>query len=171
MVLSAEYAVPIAVLSTIPLAFFLLGRSGFRQFGMTQSLLRIGAAMPLAISGVGHFIRTRSFAAIVPPVFPHPAAWVEVTGAFELFGFVGLLFPETARVASVGVALLMIAVFPANIYAAGRTIDGLHMPGIPLRLAMQVAYVLVVLLAAWGLPQRPTVPAEGVVTEWDQPGL
>ena len=51
-------------------------------------------------------------------------------------------------------ALLMIAVFPANVYAANKYVGGLHMPGVPVRLAMQVVYILLLLMAGWGVPGR-----------------
>ncbi len=110
-------------------------------------------AIPLAVSCIGHFVRTVTFASIVPPGFSHPEFWVVFTGILELAGAIGLLLPRTAKVAGVGVVLLMIAVFPANIYAANRTIGGLHMPGVPVRLAMQVVYIVLVLLAGWGMPR------------------
>lgn len=46
----------------------------------------------------------------------------------------------------------MIAVFPANVYAANQTVDGLHMPSVPVRLTMQVIYIILVLVAGWGIP-------------------
>ena len=48
----------------------------------------------------------------------------------------------------------MIVSFPANVFAAGQTVGGLHMPSVPVRLAMQVVYVLLLLLAGWGIPRR-----------------
>lgn len=138
----------------VVVGFFLGPEGKFRPFGWTQWALRVLVALPLLISGIGHFMRTAVFATIVPPIFPHPAFWILLTGVMELAGAVGLLLPGTARAASTCIALLMIAVFPANVYAAHRTIGGLHMPGVPVRLAMQVVYVLLVLAAGWGLPQR-----------------
>ena len=121
--------------------------------------MRILVAIPLVVSGIGHFARTAIYASIVPREFPHPEFWVILTGIFELAGAIGLLLPETTRAAAVAVALLMIAVFPANIHAANRTVGGLHMPSVPVRLAMQIVYVLLVLIAGWGIPDLlPSAP-------------
>ncbi len=136
------------------IAFFFVTEGKFRSFGRTQWVLRIIAATPLAVSSIGHFVRTATYASIVPPEFSHPQAWVIVTGIFELAGAIGLLLPKTTRTAAICIAMLMIAVFPANIYAANQIVGGLHMPGIPLRLAMQAIYILLVLLAGWGIPIR-----------------
>jgi uncharacterized membrane protein len=51
------------------------------------------------------------------------------------------------------IALLMIAVFPANIYAAGQTAHGLRMHAVAPRLLLQVVYILLVLMAGWGRPR------------------
>ena len=47
----------------------------------------------------------------------------------------------------------MIAIFPANVYSANQNVGGLHMPSVPVRLAMQVVYVLLLLIAGWGIPR------------------
>jgi len=134
--------------------FFAWVRGGHRQFGATQWILRVIAALPLVLSSVGHFLRTDVFASIVPPIFPHPAFWVVLTGMMELAGAIGLLVPKTTRAASTCIALLMVAVFPANIYAANTVVGGLPMPGVAVRLAMQVVFILLVLIAGWGVPRR-----------------
>lgn len=133
--------------------FFLLAKGRFRQIGKAQWVLRVVVALPLIISSMGHFTRTAVLSGIVPPVFPHPDFWVAFTGILELFGAIGLLVPRTGKRATICVALLMIAIFPANVYAAHQTVGGLHMPGVLVRLVMQVVYILLVLLAGWGIPQ------------------
>ena len=120
-------------------------------------------AIPLAVSCIGHFVRTATFASIVPPGFSHPEFWVVFTGILELAGAIGLLLPKTAKVAAVGVVVLMIAVFPANIYAANQTVGGLHMPSVPVRLAMQVVYIILVLLAGWGVPREAWPASSGSI--------
>ncbi len=146
--------ISIALLIFVLVAFFFVTEGKFRSFGRTQWVLRIVTAVPLAVSSIGHFARTATFASIVPPEFSHPQAWVIFTGILELAGAIGLLLPKTTRTAAVCIAMLMIAIFPANIYAANKTVGGLHMPGIPVRLAMQAIYILLVLLAGWGIPMR-----------------
>ncbi len=56
--------------------------------------------------------------AIVPPRLPAPALLVTITGVLELLGAVGLLIPATRVAAAVCLFLLMVAMFPANVYAA-----------------------------------------------------
>lgn len=148
------YLISILLLLVVIAAFFLWPEGRFRPFGRLQWALRALVALTLVFFGIAHFVHTSVFAAIVPPIFPHPAFWVKFTGALEIAGALGLVLPKFTRTASTCIALLMVLIFPANIYAAHRTVGGLHMPGVPLRLAMQIAYILLVLLAGWGMPHR-----------------
>jgi uncharacterized membrane protein len=70
------------------------------------------------VSGVLHFVTPQPFIRIVPPVFPQPKMLVLISGGAELLGGIGLLIPHFRRPAAYGLALLLVAVFPANIYMA-----------------------------------------------------
>jgi uncharacterized membrane protein len=50
-----------------------------------------------------------------------PSILVAFTGLCELAGGVGLLIPATRVAAAICLAVFLIAVFPANAYAAGKT--------------------------------------------------
>lgn len=69
-----------------------------------------------ALGGLGHFMLTPFFVSIVPPSIPYPAAAVLVSGVFELLGALGVLWLPTRRAAGYGLALLTLAVTPANVY-------------------------------------------------------
>jgi uncharacterized membrane protein len=70
------------------------------------------------IAGVAHFVWPRSYRSIVPTVFGDPDTLVALSGVAEIAGGVGLLFPATRRIASLGLIALLIAVWPANWYMA-----------------------------------------------------
>ena len=143
-------------------AWFLLARRGLSPFGRMQWVLRVIVALPLLVSGVVHFTNTAVMATIIPPFFPYPTQLVLVSGVLELAGGVGLLLPAFTRLASACLAVLMIVIFPANVYAAGRNVGGLHMPSVPVRLALQMIYILLLLTAGWGVPrpERDRSPKE-----------
>ena len=68
------------------------------------------------IIGVKHFTDPIFFLKIMPPYIPFHLELVYLSGAFEiLFGFL-LLVKKYRRLAGIGIVLLLIAVFPANIY-------------------------------------------------------
>jgi uncharacterized membrane protein len=150
-----NYAIPLLILAVTIVGFFSLARGRYADFGTLQTFLRVIAALPLLISGILlHFFRATTTASIIPPVFPAPLLLVFITGIFEISGAIGLFVPKFRRAAALSIAIMMVAIIPANVYAAGRTIDGLHMPGIIPRTAMQLVYIVLVLLAGYGIPGR-----------------
>ena len=68
------------------------------------------------VIGIRHFTDSDFFLKIMPPFLPFKKELVLISGFFEIaFGFL-LLFHKTRFYASWGIILLLIAVFPANIY-------------------------------------------------------
>jgi uncharacterized membrane protein len=149
------YLITTATLIATVAGFFLWARRGLSPFGWLQWVLRVIAVLPLLASGVLHFTRTALMASIIPPYFPDRPQLVLITGVLEFTGAIGLLLPAFARGASVCLAVFMIAIFPANVYTAGQTVGGLHLPSVPVRLTMQVVYILLLLIVGWGMPRRP----------------
>jgi uncharacterized membrane protein len=150
----APYYITTALLVITVAVFFVWARRGLSAFGWPQWVLRVVVALPLLASAPLHFARTALYASIIPPFFPYRPQLVVLTGVLELAGAIGLLLPIVQRAASACLAILMIVIFPANVYAANQTIGGLHLPSVPVRTAMQVIYILLILIAGWGLPGR-----------------
>jgi uncharacterized membrane protein len=80
----------------------------------------VGLAAMFVMTGVAHFVNPlrRDMIAIVPPQLPAPGLLVTITGVLELLGAAGLLYPSTRIAAAACLFLLMLAMFPANVYAA-----------------------------------------------------
>ncbi|MEQ9366087.1 MAG: DoxX family protein [Leptospirales bacterium] len=68
------------------------------------------------LAGVMHFVRPEFFMRIMPPYLPFHLAIVYISGAAEIVLGIGLLIPRYRKLAAWGVILLLIAVFPANVY-------------------------------------------------------
>ena len=81
-------------------------------------LARIGISLLFLVAGVTHFTNTEGFERIVPPYLPAARVLVYVSGIFELLGGLGILVPATRAFAGWGLVVLLIAVFPANVYMA-----------------------------------------------------
>ena len=88
-----------------------------------------------------------------PAAFPRPDLIVTITGLLEVLGALGLLLPTTAGAAAASLALLLAAMFPANVRAAQRnlTIGGKTATGLPLRTLLQVVFIAALLAA--GFPE------------------
>lgn len=76
-----------------------------------QALVYIGA-------GLNHFINPKTYLAIVPPYIPAHNLVVILSGIAEVVLGIGLLFPATRSLSAWGLVVLLIAVFPANVYMA-----------------------------------------------------
>jgi uncharacterized membrane protein len=100
------------------------GAVAVEPFDSWQASTRVGLALMFVFTGVAHFGRTREdLLRMVPPQLPYPGALVTLTGVAELLGAAGLLVPATARWAAIGLAVLLVLMFPATVDAA-RSITG-----------------------------------------------
>ena len=70
------------------------------------------------LAGVIHFVQPRFFLKIVPPYLPYPNALVIISGLVEIVLGALLFVPSLRTWAAWGIILLLIAVFPANLYMA-----------------------------------------------------
>ena len=98
--------------------------------------------------GVNHFTTPEWFLQIVPPRLPYKLELVYISGFLEIILGVMLLIPATRFYAAWGLILLLIAVYPANIYLAQT--NGAAMNTTPLvawgRLPFQFVFIA---LAYW----------------------
>jgi uncharacterized membrane protein len=154
-----DYLGSLLILIAIVVLFFALGRRRYIQFGGAQVALRVLVALPLLISAIAlHFMRTNEATAMLPPIFPagifpSPAFLVIATGVLEVLGAIGIFVPKVRRSAALWIAIMMVMIFPVNVFVAGQTFAGLQMPTVPVRLTMQLIYIWMVLIAGFGLPR------------------
>ena len=113
--------VPLISLVVVTLVARLAGWLGWTYTDGWPAALAVGLAAMFVITGVAHFVQPLrgGLIAIVPPGLPAPGLLVTVTGVLELLGALGLFIPQTRVAAAACLALLMVAMFPANVYAAG----------------------------------------------------
>ena len=68
--------------------------------------------------GIKHFTNVGWYMKIMPPYISYQKELVYLSGAFEIILGIMLLFEQTRFLSGWGLILLLIAVFPANIYLA-----------------------------------------------------
>ncbi len=99
------------------------------------------------IAGAMHFILPAAYERILPPFLPqlfisHRFAVIALTGIAEIAGGLALLFEPTRRPAAICLALLLIAVFPANWWmAASHMQTGAPQWALWLRLPLQLPLI------------------------------
>jgi len=67
-------------------------------------------------AGINHFLMPRFYLKIIPPILPFPKMINWVSGVAEIVLGVLLLLPTYTSMAAWGIILLLILVYPANIY-------------------------------------------------------
>jgi len=144
---------PFMVLVISTLLLRVIGMTGVGVLSSWIGCLRGGLALMFLFTASAHWGKRRGdLTAMVPRVFSRPDLMVSATGVLEILGAVGLLIPAIAPVAAAGLAMLLIALFPANIRAAreGLTIGGRAATALPLRALLQVVFLGAVVVAGLG---------------------
>ncbi len=120
---------------------------------LPKSPLRAVALSLIAISftgaGLSHFISPEFFVDIMPPYLPAHLELVYLSGVFEILGGLGVLHPKWRKAAGIGLLLLLIAVFPANIHMALHPELFAELPALALYLRLPLQGVIA-WLVWWG---------------------
>jgi uncharacterized membrane protein len=128
-----------------------------RTASWTGALVFAFAAM-FVFTAIAHFHprSRRDLIRMVPASLPAPGVLVTVTGLLELLGAIGLLVPQTQAAAAYALALLLVALSPANIHAAraGVVIAGRRATPLVWRIPLQLFWIGALVWVA----QRSTQP-------------
>lgn len=115
-------------------------------------------ALAVAFLGAGgvHLLAPGVYDPVMPPAVPAPRAMILLSGLAEVAGGLGLLMPNPhlRRAAGWGLAALLVAVYPANVWMA---VDGVGGPAWALwaRLPVQGVLVAIVLRVSGAIGRRP----------------
>jgi uncharacterized membrane protein len=126
------------------LVFRSLGTLGVEPLLEWRNAVAGALAVMFLFTASAHFTGTKKdLISMVPSVFPRPDLLVSATGVMEVLGAVGLLVPATRSLAGIGLILLLVAMFPANVAAArkGIPLRGKSPTPLPLRLTLQLVFV------------------------------
>jgi uncharacterized membrane protein len=144
--------IPLIVIVSAFVLLRLAGAVGIEPLQEWRLCLRWAMALMLLVTASGHWGRRRAdMVAMVPPAFPNPGLLVTLTGILELAGAAGLVYARTSRLAAVCLALLFVALFPANVYAARHhlTLAGSPVTPLPLRTFVQLVLIAAAVAVAW----------------------
>lgn len=78
----------------------------------------IGLCVLFLFTGIGHFVKTDEMIQMVPPWFLWKQFSIYATGIAEILIAIGFLFKKVRLLSAYLGAILLIAFFPVNIYAA-----------------------------------------------------
>jgi uncharacterized membrane protein len=143
--------VPLIVLVSSFVVLRAAGFLGVAALGNWDTALRIALCLMFLVTASAHWGKGRpDLIRMVPSGFPQAALLVTVTGILEILGAIGLLVPVTARLAAACLAVLLLALFPANVRAARErlTILGRPAPRLVVRGVIQVIFLAALLAVA-----------------------
>ena len=110
---------PLIILVVVTFVLLVAGWFGVRWLRPWPVAVRGGLVAMFTATGLAHFVGMRAeLVAMVPPALPAPQLLVTVTGVLELIGAAGLLWRRSAGLAAAGLGLMLIGMFPANVYKA-----------------------------------------------------
>ena len=78
--------------------------------------------------GISHFTNPFLYLQIIPPVLPYKLALVYISGFFEILFGTMLIYKKTRFLAGWGLIMLLVAVYPANIYLAQTNGVAMNIP-------------------------------------------
>ncbi|OAS21058.1 DoxX family protein [Paenibacillus oryzisoli] len=128
-----------------------IGSLGWSYFDDWHTALQGAVAVMFLLTASAHWGKRRpDLIRMVPPAFPRPNLIVTITGYLEIAGAIGILIPMMSLAASIGLFLMLIAMFPANIFAARNrlSIGGKPVPRLAVRTILQLVFIGAVVLAS-----------------------
>ena len=111
----------------------------------TKTILLWVMAAFYVFGGFNHLVNPSFYLAIMPPDLPNPEWLNVIAGLAEILLGVFVLEPRTRVLAAWGIIALLIAVFPANLYAAAESVGAEGRPGSALayvRLPFQALFIV-----------------------------
>ena len=165
---------PLFILVISFLVLRTIGLLGVRRLSSWREAGLLAVAIMFLFTGATHFgAMKHDYAAMLPGFVPMKVWVIHLTGALQIAGAVGLLVPRTRRLAGVALALLLVAMFPGNVYAALTDVPFRGEPPTPLwlRTPIQLLFIGMVLwTSTTRQPGRVEQPrAEEPAVEPEQP--
>lgn len=132
-----------------------------------EDAMRLGGVLGLSICfalfAVGHFTMTDSLVQMLPAWIPSRDDLVSTTGLLEVAIVVGLLVPQSRRIAGWAAAAALILFSPANIYAAMNAVGpGGHQWGPAYLLVRLPLQLLLLAWTYWFVLRQPRLKCSGL---------
>jgi len=109
----------------------------------TKKVLLFAFSIFFIGAGLDHLVNPEFYLSIMPPIFPMHSEAVLISGVLEIVGGIAVLMPVLRRAAGWGIFVLLIAVYPANIYMAlyPELFPSIHLGVLYFRLPLQFLFL------------------------------
>src|SRR5690242_13910924 len=128
-----------------PLVVQILATLLARWFVGWKDAVRIGLTVMFLFTAGSHFSPMKyDLAAMIPPPLTGALWLIYLTGILEAAGAIGLVILPLRRLAAWGLIALLVALFPANVYAAlsGLTLGGAAATPLWFRAPLQLLWIM-----------------------------
>ncbi|HWO01917.1 MAG TPA: MauE/DoxX family redox-associated membrane protein, partial [Blastocatellia bacterium] len=118
--------------------------AGSGEMRIVKAILKYLLAVFFVFGGVNHFRDPAFYLTMMPPYLPWHSPLVYISGIFEILLGLMLMIPKLTRIAAWGLILLLIAIFPANIYMAqhAELFPWTNQTALLIRLPIQLVLIL-----------------------------
>ena len=109
----------------------------------TKKVLLFAFSIFFIGAGLDHLVNPEFYLSIMPPISPMHSEAVLISGVLEIVGGIAVLMPGLRRAAGWGIFVLLIAVYPANIYMAlyPELFPSIHWGFLYFRLTLQFLFL------------------------------
>jgi uncharacterized membrane protein len=122
-----------------------------------RAKMRLALAGMFLLAAVGRLATPDALLAMIPEFLPLRREALYLSGCFEVLGAVGLLVPRLRRPAGLGLAALLLVIFPANLNVAVNNLQIEGQAGSPLYQWARVLWQFVLIwLPLWATQRDDT---------------
>lgn len=95
------------------------------------------------LAGLNHFRVPRLYQRMIPPALPSPKALNIISGVAEILMGMALCIPASSNLAAWSIIILLVAIFPANVYMLINERAGMGLPKwiLVMRLPLQLVLI------------------------------
>jgi uncharacterized membrane protein len=144
------FVVPFILVLVVLIVLRGLGLLGVTIFDSWSTTTRFALAAMFGFTSLSHFAGTRdALIQTIPNVLPAPGVLVTLTGLAEIVGAIGILLPTFDSWAGLGLGILLVMMFPANVIAVRENIEINGKPATPIwfRFVIQLFFIGLLLWA------------------------
>lgn len=105
------------------------------------------------VGGINHFWHSHTYTAIMPPHYSHPLELVQISGAAEILGAIGLLVPAARRFSACGIIAMLVVYFDVHLYMLRNAAHFAPIPEWALYLRLPLQLVLIAWAWVYTRPQ------------------
>ena len=141
--------IPLIVLCAAFAGAFLVNKFLFGGRLSGSLIGRFAMSCLLLLAGIAHFTSVEPMVQMMPDFIPYKLELVYFTGVCELAAAIGLLWNKTARLTGLVLIVFFVAILPANIDGALRSVDFGGMVDGPVYLAFRIPMQILFIVWTW----------------------